>query len=95
MASGGRVCLYLSRDTKRLGSQAQIWDRIRNITTCEAAWHVTNWPGTLDIPIYLVKIGRHNLAKVRRDVWFHFAGHDWHGVCYGNDTEIVHCQALK
>lgn len=95
MERGKPMCLYLSRNNKSSGSQAQIWDRIHHTTTADMVWHITNWPGTLDIPIYLVKIGRHNIAGVRRDVWFHYAGKDWHGVQYGNNTEIVHCKVVK
>ena len=44
-----------------------------------------NWPGTLRFPI----------TKVRYDVWFDFDGYEWHGVKYGNDSEICHCRKTK
>lgn len=58
---------------------------------------VTNWPGTLKIPVKhgYIREGRHNIARVRYDVWFSYAGKQWHGVQYGDLTQLVHCKALK
>lgn len=55
---------------------------------------VGNWPGTLKLPCR-VKRGRHNIAGVRFDAWFRFAGKDWHGVQYGENTQLIHCKQLK
>lgn len=57
-------------------------------------WHVTNWPGTLKLPCG-VRVGRHNIAGKRYDVWFRFEGTEWHGVKYGDNTQICHCRRLK
>lgn len=57
--------------------------------------HITNWPGMISIPIYGISKGRHNWAYVRYDVWFTFAGEEWHGTQYGNDTQLCHCKRLK
>lgn len=54
---------------------------------------VTNWPGTLDIPCQ-VKVGRHNIAGRRYDAWFKFEGQEWHGVQYGDNTQIIRCKRL-
>ena len=57
--------------------------------------YVCNWPGTLKY-FCGVKEGRHNIAKVRYDVWFaDHKGREWYGVTYGNNTEICHCRLLK
>lgn len=57
---------------------------------------VTNWPGTLKIPVKHRRIGRHNIAGVREDVWFTGPdGREWHGVCYGRNTQLCHCRRLK
>lgn len=56
---------------------------------------IQNWPGTLSIPIHSIKIGRHNMAGRRFDVWFKFEGSQWHGVQYGDNTQIAHCHRLK
>lgn len=51
--------------------------------------HVSNWPGTFKIPAVCRK-GKHNIAGVRYDVWFNFDGSLWHGVTYGDMTQICH-----
>lgn len=57
--------------------------------------YVSNWPSTLKISIYNVKIGRHNMAGKRYDVWFMFEGTKWHGITYGDNTQICHCKRTK
>ena len=57
---------------------------------------ISNWPGSLKIKVGYRKSGRHNFAGTRTDVWF--TGPDkanWHGVQYGENTEIVHCRRVK
>lgn len=55
---------------------------------------VTNWPGTLSIPCQ-VRRGRHNIARVRYDVWFKGPdGKPWHGVQYGDNTQICRCKRI-
>ena len=57
--------------------------------------YVCNWPGTLKY-ICGVRVGRHNIARVRYDVWFtDHIGREWYGVRYGDNTEICHCKLLK
>jgi hypothetical protein len=56
---------------------------------------VINWPGTLRIPVDYSSAGRHNIAGTRTDVWFRFGGAEWHGVTYGEMTQIVHCKRKK
>lgn len=57
---------------------------------------VTNWPGTLRFPLWSSKRGRHNIAGTRKDVWFKDgSGNMWHGVQYGEFTQICHCKRLK
>lgn len=59
------------------------------------AGEVTNWPGTMRFSVF-VKEGRHNIAGKRYDVTFKdHAGRRWHGVTYGNDTQLCHCRRLK
>jgi len=56
---------------------------------------VSNWPGTLSF-IGAYSIGRHNFAGKRYDV--EFTGPDgfkWHGVTYGDMTQICHCKRTK
>jgi hypothetical protein len=57
---------------------------------------VTNWPGTLRFRTGPVRRGRHNMAGTRYDVWFTGPdGKEWHGVQYGENTQIVHCKRVK
>lgn len=55
---------------------------------------VTNWTGYLSWPCK-IRLGKHNIARVRRDVWFKVNSDVWHGVQYGDDTQICHCRKLK
>lgn len=58
--------------------------------------NVTNWPGTLRFNNVGIKTGRHNIAGKRYDVWFHGPdGKMWHGVQYGDNTQICHCRRTK
>lgn len=57
---------------------------------------VTNWPGSLKFRVVEKRKSRHNIAGVRYDVWFHDRhGKTWHGVQYGNNTQVVRCRRLK
>ena len=57
---------------------------------------ISNWPGSLKFKSYHFKEGKHNMAKTRTDVWFYGPGDFvWHGVCYGNNTQICHCKRTK
>lgn len=65
----------------------------------EGLMAVTNWPGTFKRYVF-PRIGRHNWAGVRRDVWFSVCKPDgsrnyFHGVQYGDDSEICHITCLK
>lgn len=65
------------------------------LTGKPGAWSVSNWPGTLRLRA-TVRKGRHNIARTRYDAWF--TGPDglpWHGVTYGENTQICHCRRLK
>jgi len=58
-------------------------------------WGVSNWCGTLFLPCGTPRKGRHNIARTRYDVWFSFEGQSWHGVQYGDMTQICHCRRVK
>lgn len=87
MREHGKIVLYLNcekwSDVKRLGL----------VNRGCGGW-VNNWPGTLKIPCF-TKTGKHNIAGTRYDVWFKFEGYEWWGVCYGEDTQLVHCKRTK
>lgn len=52
--------------------------------------NVTNWPGTMKIKPFATRNGKHNIAGTRTDVWFVFEGNNYHGVNYGNNSQILH-----
>lgn len=58
-------------------------------------WKVTNWPNTLAFPAY-VTVGRHNIAGKRYDAYFTGPdGYKWHGVTYGDNSQLCHCKRTK
>lgn len=94
MAKTGKATLYLSHNTNgnTHGNFAP---------SCEPSgdrvpvWTVGNWPGTFKRSAY-VKTGNHNMAGKRYDAWFTMPdGSKWHGVTYGDNTQICHCRRLK
>jgi hypothetical protein len=74
------------------------WGRtLHNVRPLVASdWEVTNWPGTLRIPVSGISRGEHNIAGSRIDVWFNGPdGHVWHGVQLGESTQVVHCKRTR
>ena len=56
---------------------------------------VRDWAGQLRFSA-MIKRGAHNIARTRRDAWFTGPdGYVWHGVQYGEWSEIVHCKRTK
>lgn len=90
MRNHGEICLYLSLDTDKTGRV----DIVKSAIGRHVSGKVTNWPGTLEFRAG-GKIGRHNFVGVRYDVWFAFEGYFWHGVTYGDFTQICHCKRTK
>lgn len=56
---------------------------------------IENWPGTLLIKPTRRKIGKHNIAGTREDVWFDFEGRHFHGVQYGDFSQICHITVVR
>lgn len=58
-------------------------------------YEVHNWPGSLKIVVDHYKVGRHNIAGKRIDIWFTDRnGAHWHGTRYGSNTDIVRCKRM-
>lgn len=86
MVETGRATLYLTTGKQKA------FGMVREET---APSKVSNWPGTLSFPCY-VRRGAHNIARYRYDVWFTGPdGKQWHGVTYGDNTQICHCKRTK
>jgi hypothetical protein len=85
MRRTGKADLYLVRDTRKA----------RLAPYAHSGWEVTDWPGQFRRPVTRIEHGAHNSARTRTDVWFRFEGQAWHGVQYGENTQIVHCRRIK
>lgn len=60
----------------------------------KGGYYVSNWPGSFKIPV-CSRIGYHNIAGDRYDFWFSVGNRKFHGVMYGNNTEVAHIRCLK
>jgi hypothetical protein len=85
MRQTGRATLYLTKKDKEMFVAPNLKGKL-------PVWTLTNWPGTLSIEPFNIRFGRHNIAGQRYDVWFNFEGKTWHGVRYGDNTELCHCR---
>ena len=57
---------------------------------------VTDWPGVLKFRVQHKRVGSHNIAGRRVDVWFTDSdGREWHGVNYGHNSQLCHCRRLR
>jgi hypothetical protein len=102
MREHGKTTLYLVESTEELPCECPpAWAAHHHPgrqTHQVKRFSVTDWPGRLVIKLpdgYYPRKGRHNIAGTRRDVWFTFEGRTWHGVQYGEDTQLLHCRRLK
>lgn len=89
MCRDGAATLYLSVARK---------DCAEKMACSGEQTKVSNWPGSLVFPINAgaIKVTRHNIARRRYDVWFTGPdGATWHGVTYGDNTQICHCKRTK
>lgn len=88
MIETGRAVLYLNSIPTSDCMAGQPWNTRRGA--------LSNWPGTLEFKTTAFKVGRHNMARRRYDVWFIGPdGKEWHGVQYGDNTQLCHCRRLK
>ena len=88
MRDHGKITLYLTCEpvTAKRNESYQLYVDSK----------ISNWPGSLTIPCR-VKRNRngHNWGLTRYDAWFKFEGREWHGVLYGDNTQLIHCKQLK
>lgn len=98
MRDHDRMTLYLAVDHESLAANNTSHEFMvrHRIHHRNYGWKVTNWPGTLRMNGVTVSKGRHNIAGSRYDCWFTGPdGAKWHGVQYGEMTQILHCRKLK
>lgn len=93
----GRATLYLVKrffhdETKQWRSEPSNKDDKNSVFS----YFVTNWPGTLSFKCHYSKMGKHNIAGERIDVWFGDKSIGmWHGVHYGRSSDLIHCKRLN
>lgn len=93
MRTEGRITLYLSRKGTKAEKRVGSTDRAPYLE--RSNWHVTNWPGSLTIPLLSIKRGSHNWHNVQRtDVDFIFEGWVWHGTNLG-DNDLLRCRKTR
>jgi len=90
-----RILLYLSMTGSSLSASGLGLARPIPGHTYYGDNKATNWPGSLSIPVGSIKVGNHNIAGRRYDCWFTFEGREWHGVQYGDYTQLLHCNKLR
>ena len=66
------------------------------LTQKDGVHYVTDWPGRLRFRTGIPQTSKHNIARIRRDVWFHGPDdHVWHGVQYGDNSDLCYCKRTK
>ena len=90
MDEHGKITLYLSYRTEK--GLASVTGKPYSFRS----YWLGNWPGSIKIIPHHVRKGRHNIAGTRYDVWFtDHKNRQWHGVQYGENTQLCHCKRLK
>lgn len=83
-------CAERDRDQMRTNGRITLY-----LTGTAGEGRIINWPGTLTFHPYRLSKGKHNIARTRYDAWFNFEGEPWHGVQYGENTQLIHCKRSK
>ena len=79
------LCLVESPNPKKIGSDGTMPDV-----------EITDWAGKLRFRPGTMRKGQHNMARTRTDVWFRGPdGREWHGVQYGENSQVLHCKRSK
>jgi hypothetical protein len=90
MISFGEATLYLTMPGADVDMGVREGKDLRTGT-------LTNWPGTLSFTLQsgCMQTRRHNMAGKAYHVWFKGPdGADWHGVQYGDNTQLCHVKRL-
>lgn len=96
MLKTGKAVMYLSFDWPEY-KKSWTFSQLRRPAGHQSVENgkVSNWSGTVSFPVRYVNVGRHNMAGVRYDFWFTVDGDNWHGVRYGDNTQLAHCKRIK
>lgn len=92
-----QICMDCSKKAwKKLLSDIPIRGKINlYLTYGKEEKYVSNWIGSLKIYLHRIKASPHNIAGTRRDFWFNIDGSKFHGVQYGEFSQIAHCTRTK
>lgn len=95
MIETGRATLYLTMPDNHPTKPGNMWG-YHYAEPIPGDCTVSNWPGSLKLKTHCARVGGHNMTGKRYDVWFTGPdGANWHGVQYGDNTQICHCRRLK
>ena len=91
---GQKMCYFCcaENDKERMRNCGQITLYLTRVDTIP---RITNWPASLIFDKITISRGRHNWGLIRYDCWFIFEDYYWHGIRYGDNTELVHCKRTK
>ena len=71
------------------------WMDLYLVNDVDGNYWVQNWPGSLKFNIYPPPHWQAQSFRNWYDIWFFFRNNRYHGVKYGNNTEIVHIQKVR
>lgn len=94
---GNKYCYKCCGDRdKQALADAKIGDKFIFYLTFDQRGNgtVSNWPGTYQKSVW-VRIGKHNIARRRYDCWFKEGVNNFHGVRFGDNTEVCHVKCIK
>lgn len=98
-AKGDKICYQcIGENDTRDFEGAQVGQKFtmyltKNSVTGEN--EVTNWPGSFRAQVQRLHTGKHNIAGKRYDAYFKVRGNQFHGVTYGDNTQICHVKRIK
>jgi len=95
LPGGNKVCYECCAERDRIYMRDNGQTALYLVKNDKGQYEVTNWPGSLRIPINSIRKGRHNIARVQYHVRFTFEGAAWYGVQTGDNTQIIRCRQYK
>lgn len=96
MVRDGKATLYWTGCSYQRTAKPGRWELPRFNFGERDCGEVANWCESLRFIVVELRHSFHNLAGKRYDVWFIGPdGKRWHGVQYGENTQLVHCKRVK
>jgi hypothetical protein len=96
-SDGGHVCYECcaERDKKYLLALKGRESMCLYLVLKDGSYEVTNWPGTLHIRCGIPVKRHHNLAGYAYHTWFWCGDYRYHGIQYGDNTQICHVRRVR